>query len=61
MAAGSGLARSRERSQNMAKWLVERGYWHGKRASVTHAPCVPDPTQVGSAAYRRRQAKLTDK
>lgn len=48
-----GAAEQRTRSQAMAADLLRRGIWHGKRTTVTHAPAIPDPTQVGSAAYRR--------
>lgn len=41
----------------MAADLKRRGIYHGKRTTVSHVS-VPKPDVMGSAAYRRRQAKL---
>ena len=50
-------AANRSRDSEMASHLVKSGYPHGRRKSVTNAPCVPNMSDVGSAAYRRRIAK----
>lgn len=51
------LSDQRNRSQKMAKDLLDRGIYHGKRTTKpTHAN-YPKPNEVGSAAYRRLQKK----
>lgn len=52
-----GLADSRTRSQKMAADMVARGIYHGKRTTKPHHCNYPALNEVGSAAYRRRQAK----
>jgi hypothetical protein len=51
MAAGK---QQTNKDSTMARHLVQAGYPHGRRASVTHAPPTPSMKDVGSAAYRRR-------
>lgn len=51
----SGKADNKDRS--MAAHLIKSGYPHGRTKTSTHAPPVPGRNDVGSAAYRRRQAK----
>lgn len=41
----------------MSAHLKATGYPHGKTATHTVAPTIPSMKDVGSAAYRRRQAK----
>lgn len=53
--AEGGKSQRAEQSRRAAAALRRRGYYHGKRASVTHAPPVPNPKDVGSAKYRRLQ------
>lgn len=43
----------------MSAHLKAMGYPHGRRKTATHAPPVPDPKHIGSAAYRRLMAKKT--
>lgn len=52
-----GLADSRTRSQKMAADMAARGIYHGKRTTKPHHCNYPALNEVGSAAYRRRQAK----
>ena len=42
----------------MSAHLKASGYPHGRRMSHTLAPTVPSMGDVGSAAYRRRVAKI---
>lgn len=53
MAAGKGG----NKDSAMAGHLVKNGYPHGRRKTSTLAPPAPPMSDVGSAAYRRRQAK----
>lgn len=57
MATKSGkAANQRARDQAMAADLVARGIWHGKRLTKGLSN-IPNINDVGSAAYRRLQAK----
>lgn len=57
------MARGAEgnRDSAMAAYLKKSGYPHGRRFSTTNAPCVPSMQDVGSAAYRRRVAKIIER
>jgi hypothetical protein len=48
-----GGANQRRKSQEAAAALRARGILHGMRETTTNAPPVPNPKDVGSAAYRR--------
>lgn len=51
------LSDQRNRSQKMAKDMLEKGIWHGRRMTKpTHAN-YPKLNETGSAAYRRLQQK----
>lgn len=53
------LADRRNRDKEMAAALKRRGIFHGKRVTqgINNIPSMAD---VGSAAYRRRVAKVRD-
>ncbi len=55
LGSGSGSSgRLRAKNQSMAKDLVDRGIFHGKRHHpVTQGTNYPSLQDVGSAAYRR--------
>ncbi len=57
-----GLAENRAKSAKMAKDLVERGFWHGKRQSKPNANSGGTTfrlTDVGSSKYQRLTATRT--
>ena len=50
---------NKQQAQANAAWakdMKERGIFHGKRMTTTHAPAIP-VDQPGSAAYRRMTNK----
>lgn len=51
------LGERRQRSQRAAEDLRRRGFFHGKRQGKPTHNNYPDPSQIGSAAYRRLMAK----
>lgn len=51
------MAKNTNKDSKMAADLAKRGIYHGKRQTSTLAPPVPKISDVGSAAYRRLQAK----
>lgn len=53
MSAGDQKAKS----QKMAQDLKDRGIWHGRHMTKPMHANYPKLTEVGSAAYRRLQAK----
>ena len=58
------MATGKDRStkdKEMAAALKRRGIFHGVRLTKTNAPPVPNPKDVGSAAYRRLMAKKHEK
>ena len=54
-------ADQRKRSQEMAKYMLDHGIWHGRRMTTTNAPTPYQsmPTLPGSAANRRLLQKRT--
>lgn len=52
-----GKSERKNKDQGMAADLLRRGLWHGKRATKGLSN-VPAMGEVGSAAYRRRIAKV---
>lgn len=54
-----GASENRNKNSAMSAYLSKSGYPHGVRATSTLAPPVPKSGDVGSAAYRRRMAKVT--
>lgn len=51
-----GAAEQRQKDSAMASHLKASGYPHGRR-KTSGVSNIPKPTDVGSAAYRRRIAK----
>lgn len=47
----------RAKDQEAAADLKRRGIFHGMHQTKTNAPPVPNPKDVGSAAYRRLMKK----
>jgi hypothetical protein len=62
LGSGSGSSgRLRAKNQSMAKDLVERGIYHGKRHHpTTQGINYPSLNDVGSAAYRRQLKRRSD-
>lgn len=53
---GGGEGRRRSKNQEMAKYLAQRGIYHGYRHYPWHQGInFPHLGEVGSAAYRRRK------
>jgi hypothetical protein len=53
MSANDQRGTRAKNDQEMAAALRARGIFHGVRLTKTNAPPVPNPSDVGSAAYRR--------
>jgi hypothetical protein len=57
MGSSNNKGTRNKKDSEMSAHLTKSGYPHGRRKSVTNAPCVPNMKDTGSAAYRRRNAK----